>query len=190
MHVRKLFIKYEHGAPLMNAGSIDFGAEGITQNVACAPFRQVLLASESVTADCGLRDGDLRENVVVNFEGLYDLPSGTVVRIGQALIRLTFHCEPCKEILKLVDLKTILHRRGVFGTFLNAGRISVGDDFAVTAQTFEPIPYEIGERMRWFFTQHGGSGALADLSHAIGLPASYHRGIPSLVRKVLMGQGQ
>src|SRR5205809_4539060 len=35
----------------------------------------------------------------------------------RSLIRLTFHCEPCKKILKLVDLKTILHRRGVFGTF-------------------------------------------------------------------------
>ena len=187
MRVKKLFIKHEHAAQLTKADLVDFSPEGIRTNVACAPFRQVLIASESVTADCGLKDGDLRENVVVDFDGLYDLPSGTVVQIGQALIRLTFHCEPCKKILKLVDLKTILHRRGVFGTFLNAGRISVGDDFAVTTQKFEAIPYEISERIRWFFRQHGGAGALADLSHAIGLPASYRRAIPSLLRKALVG---
>lgn len=187
MRVKKLFIKHEHGAPLASADSIDFSPEGIARNLTCAPFRQVLLASESITADCGLRDGDLRENAVVDFDGLYDLPSGTVVQVGHALIRLTFHCEPCKKILKLVDLKTILHRRGVFGTFLNSGRISVGDDFTVTSQKFEPIPYEIGERIRWFFRQHGGSGAIADLTHAIGLPATYRRAIPSLLRKALVG---
>lgn len=187
MRVTKLFIKHEHGEQLTGARSIDFSPEGIARNVGCAPFRQVLLASESVTSDCGLADGDLRENVVVDLDGLYDLPSGTVVQIGQALIRLTFHCEPCKKILKLVDLKTILHRRGVFGTFLNAGRISVGDDFTVTTQKFEPIPYEIGERIRWFFRQHGGAGAMADLAHSIGLPASYRRAAPSLLRKALAG---
>jgi MOSC domain-containing protein YiiM len=187
MRVKKLFIKHEHGAQLTIAESMDFSPEGIAGNVACAPFRKVLLASESVTADCRLGDSDLRENVVVDYGGLYDLPSGTVVRIGQALIRLTFHCEPCRKILKLVDLKTILHRRGVFGAFLNAGRISVGDEFTVTTEKFEPIPYEIGERIRWFIRQHHGSGAIADLSHAIGLPASYRRAIPSLLRKALVG---
>jgi MOSC domain-containing protein YiiM len=187
MRAKKLFIKREHDAELTPADSIDFSPEGIATNVACAPFRQVLLASESVTADCGLRDGDLRENIIIDCDGLYDLPSGTVVRIGQALIRLTFHCEPCKKILKLVDFKTILHRRGVFGTFLNAGRVSVGDEFTVTTQKFESIPYEVGERIRWFLRRHGGSAAIADLTHAIGLPASYRRAIPSLLRKVLVG---
>jgi MOSC domain-containing protein YiiM len=187
MRAKKLFIKHEHGAQLIPADSIDFSPDGIATNVTCAPFRQVLLASDSVTAGCGLRDGDLRENVVVDCDGLYDLPSGTVVQIGQALIRLTFHCEPCKKILKLVDFKTILHRRGVFGTFLNAGRISVGDEFTVTPQTLEPIPYEIGERILWFFRRHGGSAAMADLAHAIGLPASYRRAIPSLLRKASAG---
>lgn len=51
---------------------------------------------------------------------------------SRALIRLTFHCEPCRKILKLVDPKTNLHRRGVFGTFLNSGRMRVNDAFAVT----------------------------------------------------------
>ena len=51
MRVKKLFIKHEHGAQLTSAESIDFSPEGIAGNVACAPFRKVLLASESVTAE-------------------------------------------------------------------------------------------------------------------------------------------
>jgi hypothetical protein len=56
--------------------------------VSCAPFRQALIASRSVTAELGLRAGDLRENIIVDCDHLYDLPSGTVVQIGRALLRL------------------------------------------------------------------------------------------------------
>lgn len=55
--------------------------------------------------------GDLRENIMVDCDDLYDLPSGTVVKIGQALLRLTFHCEPCRKILKLIDFDRIEQRR-------------------------------------------------------------------------------
>ncbi|MBJ7401904.1 MAG: hypothetical protein JHD07_00755 [Bradyrhizobium sp.] len=90
---------------------------------------------------------NLRENVVLDFDALYDLPPGTVVRIGDALVRLTFHCEPCKRIANLVDLKSILHRRGVFRTFLNSGCIHVGDSSAVTEHKLQAISYAIGEHI-------------------------------------------
>lgn len=184
MKVTNLFVKAEHGAPMRDVSSIRFSKHGLEGHVASAPFRQVLVTSRSVTAAFGLNDGDLRENVVVDFDGLYELPSGTVVRIGEALVRLTFHCEPCKKIAHLVDLKDVLHRRGVFGSFLNSGRIAVGDRFAVTEDRFEAIPYAVGERIRWFLKRHGASVALVDLAHAIGLPASsYGKALPALARK-------
>ena len=149
MAVTKLFIKTDHGAPLTQVDCIDFDERGIAGNVPCAPFRRVLLASRSVTADCGLCDGDVRENVVVDF-------------------------------------KTILHRRGVFGAFLNEGRMCVGDALTVTGQKFEPIPYEIGKRIRWFVERHEVSGAAVDLAHAIGLPALARTALPGLFRKILL----
>jgi len=152
--------------------TMDHATDGIRTNVACAPFRQVLIASRSVTAECGLRPGDLRENVVVDFDRLYDLPSGTVVRIGEAMIRLTFHCEPCKTILKLVEFDRIEHKRGVLGCFLDSGSISIGDEFAVTDICLEPIPYAVHERIRWFLKHHDVPGAAADVMHKIGLPSS------------------
>lgn len=140
MTVTKLFVKRAHGGMLESVGTIACDQRGIQNNVVCAPFRQVLIASQSVTAGCGLSPGDLRKNVVVAFDSLYELPSGTVVQIGQVLIRLTFHCEPYKKILGLVDFDRILHKRGFFRMFLNHGEISVGDRLSVTNRSLKRYP--------------------------------------------------
>lgn len=187
MTVTSLFVKGAHGGALESVRTVAYDERGIQNNVACAPFRQVLIASQSVTAECGLRPGDLRENIVVDFDSLYELPSGTVVQIGRALIRLTFHCEPCKKILKLVEFDRILHKRGVFGAFLDQGTISVGDRFSVTEQKFEEIPYAVSDRIRWFLKKGHGAAAALDLVHTIGLPASYAGAMPRLLKKFSLG---
>jgi hypothetical protein len=79
--------KAQHGAPLE-------AVVAIVDSVQCAPFRQALIASKSVMVECGLKPGDLREKIIVDFDRLYDLPSVTVIKIGEAMLRLTFHCEP------------------------------------------------------------------------------------------------
>jgi hypothetical protein len=185
LKVTELFIKRQHDAPLQSVTSIACSTHGIVGSVASAPFRQALIVSRPVTAKLGLKPGDLRENIVVDCDDLYDLPSGTVVKIGQALLRLTFHCEPCKKILKLIEFDRIEHQRGVFGMFINDAAISLDDEFTVTEQRFEEIPYAVYERIRWFLKRHGARGATLDLVHALGLPASSGRGIPRLLANVL-----
>ena len=187
MPVTHLFLKHSHGGALQSVSSFDYGTCGIRGNVACAPFRQVLIASQSVTAECGLQAGDLRENIVVDFDALYELASGTVVQIGQALIRLTFHCEPCKNILSLVPFDRIVHKRGVLGSFLNDGTISVGDQFSVTEQKLEEIPYAVSDRIRWFLKTRDPSAAAVELVHSIGLPVSSAKAVPGLLRKLMFG---
>lgn len=184
MQVTELFIKPSHDAPMQPAAAIACSTRGIAGSVRSAPFRQALVASRAVTAELGLKSGDLRENIVVDCDDLYDLPSGTVVTIGEARLRLTFHCEPCRKILKLIEFDRILHRRGVFGMFLNDARIAVGDAFVVTDQRFEEIPYAINERIRWFLKKHGGRAATLDLVHALGLPAASGRTVPRLLSKL------
>jgi MOSC domain-containing protein YiiM len=181
--IANLFIKRAHGEPLEPVTTLGFALGGITKGVKCSPLRQVLITAQSVTARCDLEPGDLRENIVVDFDGLYDLPSGTVVRIGEALIRLTFHCEPCKKILHLVDLGRIEHKRGFLGCFLNSGYISVGDPFSVTGEMLEPIPYAVKDRIRWLMRSQGASPAIIDLAHKLGLPSSYARTLPRLMEK-------
>jgi hypothetical protein len=183
--VTNLYIKRKHGAALEDVTTFAFDKDGISGGITCAPFRQVLIASRPILADCGLKPGDLRENILLEDDGLYDLPSGTVVRIGQALIRLTFHCEPCKKILKLIAFDRIVHRRGVFGCFLNAGTLSLGDELVVTEQKFEPIPYNVNERIQWFLSKGNAPAAAGQLMEAIGLPSSYARAMPRLLEKLL-----
>lgn len=184
MRVTDLFIKPRHDAPLQPVDAMACSPRGIAGNVANAPFRQALIVSRSVSAQLGLKPGDLRENVVVDCDDLYDLPSGTVVTIGQARLRLTFHCEPCRKILKLIAFDRILHRRGVFGMFLNEAQVALGDEFVVTEQRFEEIPYAINERIRWFLKSQGSRAAALDLVHALGLPASSGRTMPRLLAKL------
>jgi MOSC domain-containing protein YiiM len=165
-----------------------FGPQGIAAGVRCSPLRQVLITSRAVTEQCGLGRGDLRENIEVDVDHLYDLPSGTVVRIGEALIRLTFHCEPCKKILHLIGLDRILHKRGYLGCFLNSGTISVGDAFAVTGQKFESIPYAVKDRIRWFFGKRNAALAAIDLVHGLGLPSASARAIPRMIEKLAIAR--
>jgi MOSC domain-containing protein YiiM len=163
-------------------GRFHFSTQGIVDGVHCSPLRHVLITSRSVTEECGLGVGDLRENVVLDFDRLYDLPSGTVLKVGQALIRLTFHCEPCKKILPLIKVDRILHKRGFLGAFQNSGTVTVGDPVSVVGQQFEPIPYAVKDRIRWFMTTKNASLGARDLAHALGLPSSYARALPYLVK--------
>lgn len=181
--VTNLFIKRAHGAPVEPVAEFDVSPEGIAGGVRCSPVRQVLIMSRPVTEGCGLQAGELRENIVVDCPRFYDLPSGTVVRIGTALVRLTFHCEPCKKIMHLIDFDSILHKRGYLGCFLNSGRIAIGDTVAATEQRLEAIPYAVKDRIAWFLAKQNPGLAAIDLAHKLGLPASYARAIPRLLDK-------
>lgn len=185
MRVSELFIKCRHDAPMQSVRSIACSTRGIAEGVPCAPFRQALITSRAASAELGFAPGDLRENIVVDCAHLYDLPSGTVIQIGQALLRLTFHCEPCKKLPKRIAFDRIVHRRGVFGMFMNEAVISLGDGFFVTGQRLEEIPYGICERIGWYLTRNKGRAAALDLVHALGLPATSGRMMPRLLAKVL-----
>jgi hypothetical protein len=88
----------------------------------------------------------------------------------------------------VIDFDRVLHRRGVFGMFLNDAQIVLGDEFAVTERRFEEIPSAFNERIFWFLKKHGARGAALDLVHALGLPPSSGRFMPRLLAK-LMGVG-
>jgi len=182
--VTSLYVKRAHGECLAAVSEFGFSPQGIAAGVRCSPLRQVLITSRAVTEECGLSRGDLRQNIEIDVDHLYDLPSGTVIRIGEALIRLTFHCEPCKKILHLVALDRILHKRGYLGCFLNSGTIAVGDAFTVTEQKLESIPYAVKDRIKWFFGKQNAALAAIDLVHGLGLPSSYARAIPRIFAKL------
>ena len=73
----------------------------------------------------------------------------------------------------------------MFGTFLNDARIALGDEFAITGQRFEEIPYAVSARIRWYLKKHSARGATPDRVQALGLPTSSGRIVPQLLAKLL-----
>lgn len=183
MQVTHLFLKPEPRVDMKPVEQLQFTPNGLKDNVPCQPLRHVLISSLPIATECGLVPGDLRENIVVDDRELYGLASGTVVAISEARIRLTFHCEPCKGILAKVKLRDILHKRGVLGCFLNSGEIRVGDSYSVERKQFDPIPYEIKDRIKWYVAQQSTPVAADKLVYEIGLSKSYLRALPALIRR-------
>jgi MOSC domain-containing protein YiiM len=99
--------------------------------------RQVLLMDRQTLEASGLGPGDLREQITVEFAALEDLPAGTRLRLGGAVLEVTGPCEPCTHIGKLngrsdvVEFKKSLEgRRGQLARVVAVdgdGMIRLGD---------------------------------------------------------------
>ena len=158
------------------------GPNGIEGNVYCQPLRQVLIVPTQSLTQFSLKPGDLRENIVIDGIDLHNLESGTVIQIGSVRIRLTFHCEPCRKVVDIVNLRKITHKRGVLGNFLNNGVIKVGDAVLVGDKSFDAIPYRIDDRIKWYLDKQDKPVPVSKLALDIGLSNSYCRAIPNIVR--------
>jgi MOSC domain-containing protein YiiM len=99
--------------------------------------RQVLVMDRQTLERAGLRAGDLREQITVDFAVLETLPVGTRLRVGNATLEITGPCEPCTHIGKLngrqdaVEFKQSLEgRRGQLAKIIAVdgdGMIRLGD---------------------------------------------------------------
>lgn len=176
--ITRLFIKRTKGQPLEPVQEFCFGPDGIAGNVPCLPLRQVLLIPTKTLSTFNLNPGDLRENVVVEYDGLHDIPSGTILEIGESRVRLTFHCESCGKIATVISPKAIAHQRGYFGSFLNTGCMKIGDQVRVGAKLFEEIPFGPTERIRWFLMTNSAQITAVNLLKQIGFSPTYCRVLP------------
>lgn len=171
--------------PLVEVDRLMVSTKGIYGAVPSLPIRQVLIVPQSTLDQFRLSPGDLRENVVVDdtkMDPLHSLPSGTILKIGEVLVRLTVHCEPCGRLKGVVDLKEIEHKRGYLGAFLNCGQLNVGDSVVAMGVQYEAIPYDLKERLSWFLDGLSVPVEVTTLVHEIGLSLSYCRAIPNLLR--------
>jgi len=148
------------------------------------PHRHLLLLPVSTLTSFSLDQGSLKENMLIDAPfDIHDLPSGTVIKCGTVEIRLTYHCEPCNKVKNIVNPKAISHKRGYLASVLNTGVIRVGDTVEVLGKRFESIPYDIGDRIKWFLAKIETSIPVSKLVEEIGLPKSYCRAIPNILKK-------
>lgn len=186
MVVTNLFIKEKQKSPVVSLQSIACDSNGIYGNIECLPLRQVLITQKSMLDEIGLSPGELRENIVVDFDDLYNLASGTVIELWSVKICLTFHCEPCGYLLKSINRKfvTLLHKRWFLGKILNAGNINIGDRVKILDEKFEEIPYHLPQRIKWFLDKHSIPIKATSLLREIGLSKWFARALPAIMKNL------
>ena len=143
--IRAVCVSLEKGTvkrPVNHAALIqDFGIEHDAH--AGKWHRQVsLLSWDSVTAfnrkGGGVTDGDFGENLLVEGIDLKNLPVGTVLKAGTAVLRITQIGKECHsdcEIRRRTG-DCIMPREGIFAEVLEGGEIRPGD--VITAQLPDP----------------------------------------------------
>lgn len=129
---------------------VDHGLEGDTHGKKKAGSgRQILILDQGTLQELGLRPGDLREQITLDFPLLETLPAGTLLQIGQVTCELTGPCEPCTHIGALVGVAdaaqfqtSLQGRRGQLAKVTavdREGTIRVGDP-VVVVDTRDPTP--------------------------------------------------
>lgn len=162
---------------------LNLSSNGICGGVTRHEFRHLLLLPFSTLKEFNILPGQLGENILLSDEmNIHAYPSGTVLKVGEVLLRITFHCEPCKKIKHLVSANKILHKRGVLAQVINPGTILVGDTIDVMDKRFEPIPYALADRIKWYLNKIDNQIEVVNLVEKIGLSKSYCRAIPNIIR--------
>jgi len=96
--------------------------------------RHALLADSGTMAACGMKPGDLQEQITVEFPGLQALAPRTELLIGGARLTITEQCEPCKLFARRrgagdprAFIREMRDKRGVLACVLAGGVIRPGD---------------------------------------------------------------
>ena len=192
--VISLFVKTEKGLPLSKSrdGKLSlrarFGIDGDANAGGVGP-RQVLLVALETLNEFKLQPGDLRENVVVAGLPLDDLPSGSVLQLGDsATVRLTYHCEVCKYIgtLGVKPIQLLENRRGFLAVVLAGGVVCEGDSVRVLSRCYDPVPDRTFDRFLWVVKQipFGRVMTYRQIVDVLGVSHSYYRVLPTYMKRM------
>lgn len=184
--IKQLFYKPARYEPVVPTDSLSLSLDGIVGSVHAEPMRHILIVPQITLDAFGLTPGDLRESVVIDdssFGGLHELPSGTVLGLGDAEIRLTIHCEPCPRMNPVVsDYRVLKDKRGYLGTVTKGGTIKLGDPVRPKGVQYEAIPFDLKERILWYLDKQDSPVSVTTLVKDVGLSVSYCRVIPNVLK--------
>ena len=188
--VKHLFVKQRHKASMSASSKIDlcqeYGVQGDVNANRHSP-RQVLIVDEQNLREFSIAPGELRENIVLSGVNSATFKPGARLAFSDgAAIRLTFYCEPCKQVARLVDsLKSIEQKRGILGVVVKDGEIATGDSVVVEPNYFpalSEIPYKrflnLVDKIPW-----GRVITYKQILTSMGVDRSYYRVMPLYLKK-------
>lgn len=129
--VLHLFIKPAHGQPMREVERVlAITGQGLEGDAALGRSRrQVLLVDQATLEEFGLHPGQTRENIVLAGMILTDLPVGTRLHVGEAVLEVTGDCAPCgfMDAVRPGLRDDIRGRRGLLARVHAGGLIRVAD---------------------------------------------------------------
>ncbi|MBW4423750.1 MAG: MGMT family protein [Nostoc desertorum CM1-VF14] len=190
LSIMHLFTKVKPGSAMVELKTLNLKVgHGIEGDINADPIspRQVLIVRYEDILDLSIKPGELRENIVVagiEFENF--IPGSLLTSESGAAIRLTFYCEPCKQIANLVkSLKSIQGKRGILGVVIKSGQIQVDSNFQVQANKFPALSENPYKRFLNFIIKipNGKVVTYKQIIKGIGVDNSYLRAIPTYLKK-------
>ncbi len=190
LSITHLFTKVKPGSTMVELKTLNLKVgHGIQGDINADPIspRQVLIVRYEDILDLSIKPGELRENIVVTgieFDNF--IPGSLLTFESGAAIRLTFHCEPCKQIAHLVEsLNSIQGKRGILGVVIKSGKIQVGSNFQFQANKFPALSENPYERFLNFIIKipSGKVVTYKQIIKGMGVDNSYLRAIPTYLKK-------
>ncbi|MGH8910248.1 MAG: MOSC domain-containing protein [Egibacteraceae bacterium] len=189
--VAALFLKPAKNCPMVDVSRVGMtlrAGQGIEGDCNAHPLspRQALLTRREDLEDFSIGAGDLRENIVIQGLPSNRFAPGSILGIGeQAAIRLTFHCEPCKRIAHVVDVRSVVGRRGILGVVLRGGHVGMQDAVLLCPERRPPLPESPYERFLLFVSAvpEGLVVTYKQVVIGMGVAESYIRAIPRYLRR-------
>lgn len=188
--IRHCFLKDASGQLMKSASSLSLLAhQGIEGDVNANPIspRQVLIVRQEDLMELNIPPGALRENIVIEqLSPDHFVPGAQLMTDGGVGLRLTFYCEPCKQVKPLVrSLNQLEQRRGILGVVLTDGVLKVGQSVKSYPDRFvalSEVPYE---RFLLLLARipEGKVITYHQIIQAIGVSRSYYRVLPSYLKK-------
>jgi len=153
--------------------------------------RQVLITRQEDLDRFAVLPGALRENIIISGLPEAKFIPGARIALGEdVVIRLTFHCEPCKIVTHLVkNPKELIHHRGILGVVIAGGTISLHDEVKSDRHYYEPYPDKPYDRFVQFMSQvpEGQTVTYAMILEGMGVAKGYGRAIPGYVKRAAEG---
>ncbi|MCC5653531.1 MGMT family protein [Nostoc sp. XA013] len=190
LSIMHLFTKVKPSSAMVELKTLNLKVgHGIEGDINADPIspRQVLIVRYEDILDLSIKPGELRENILVagiEFENF--IPGSLLNFESGAAIRLTFYCEPCKQIAHLVkSLKSIQGKRGILGVVIKSGQIQVDSNFQVQANKFPALSENPYKRFLNFIIKipNGKVVTYKQIIKGIGVDNSYLRAIPTYLKK-------
>jgi MOSC domain-containing protein YiiM len=190
--IERLFLKSRRGEMMTEQAELSLTAgSGIDRDIHANPIspRQVLVVRQEDLVERQIAPGALGENIVIAGANVDGFSPGSVIKFDRGVaIRLTFYCEPCKQIAHLVtSLKSIAKQRGILGVVITGGSIATGDRLEIQPKIFpalSDVPYE---RFLNFLTKipAGKVVTYRQIIDGIGVSSGYFRALPKYLEKAL-----